>query len=318
MVGKLTWYRATSSIVCNLLDRGGFVGFDKHSCLQQAIDEKNGVRKDTFEQKLHHKLGDWFEEPIIMFANKQLGGLTNLEPQVDYKIEHPTLPLEASLDGRCRVVNHHVKHNPEEGIYIVGHDELVLNGDIPIEVKLTRNYASGEEPPKYLGVDQLHSSMEILGSNYGILIVQYASTDLRIYIYKKDKDFADTLATAVLDFDRRVTEEDYYKPETPSHVATIFDNPDHENEKILPEDAVSLIDTIQALKDTQSIAKKHEAGLMVDLMMIMGNHSKARAANYILNWKTLPACEEHIKENKIKAKPERRSGIVTIREGNNG
>jgi len=313
MVGKLTWFRATSSIVCNLLDRGGFVGFDKHSCLQQAIDEKNGVRKDTFQQKLHHKLGDWFEESIIMFANKQLGGLTNLEAQVDYKIEHPTLPLEASLDGRCRVVNHHVKHNPEEGIYIVGYDELVLNGDIPIEVKLTRNYASGEEPPKYLGVDQLHSSMEILGSNYGILIVQYASTDLRIYIYKKDEAFAGELAEVVLDFNQRVDDENYYPPEKPEHAANIFDLGNDENEKILGSDMVDIIDTIQALKEAQKIAKEKEAELMTDLMMAMGNHSKARAANYICEWKTLPAKLEQIKQVTYKAAPERRAGYVRIR-----
>ena len=33
MVGKLTWYRATSSITCALFDRAKF--FDKHGCLKR-------------------------------------------------------------------------------------------------------------------------------------------------------------------------------------------------------------------------------------------------------------------------------------------
>jgi hypothetical protein len=311
MVGKLTWYRATSSIVCALFDRSQF--FDKHGCLKKAIAEKNGTLEDNWNQQLHQKVGDWFEEKAILLAAEQLKGLTNLESQVDYKVDHPTLPLQASLDGRCRVVNKLVKHNPEEGIYLVGHDELMLNGDIPIEVKMTRNYASGEEPPKYLGVDQLHASMEILEAEYGMLVIVHASTDFRCYIYKRDPEFADKLSDAVLDFDRRVNEEDYYPPEKPEHAATIFSDVDEENEKILSSNAVDLIDIIEALKETQKIAKEKEMGLQTDLMMMMGNHSKARAGEYIVEWKTLPAKEAQIKEVQYKAAPERRSGVVKIK-----
>ena len=63
----------------------------------------------------------------------------------------------------------------------------------------------------------------------------------------------------------------------------------------------------------QKIAKEKEAELMTDLMMSMGNHSKARAANYICEWKTLPAKLEQIKQVTYKAAPERRAGYVRIR-----
>ena len=155
--------------------------------------------------------------------------------------------------------------------------------------------------------------MEILNADYGILIVLYQSTDLRLYIYKKDEAFKGELERVVLDFNRRIDEEDYYPPEKPEHAGNIFDIGDDENEKILSADMVDLIDTIQALKEAQKIAKEKEAELMTDLMMSMGNHSKARAANYVLEWKTLPAKKEQVKEVTYKAAPERRAGYVKIR-----
>ena len=310
MVGKLTWFRATSSITCGLFDRGRF--FDKHDCLARAIQDKNGTYVDNYKQTNRQATGDLLEPVLIKEAARRLG-ITELEAEVDYKIVHPKLPLEASLDGRCKAVNLKVKHSPEEGIYIVGHDELILNGDIPIECKCSSDFPSVDEPPKYLGVDQLHTSMEILNADYGILIVLFQSTDLRIYIYKKDEAFKGELERVVLDFDRRIDEEDYYPPEKPEHAATIFNSGNDENEKILDADTVDIIDTIQALKETIKIAKQKQDELMTDLMMCMGNHSKARAAEYVLEWKTLPAKEAQVKEVHYKAAPERRAGFVKIK-----
>ena len=310
MVGKLTWFRATASITCGLFDRGRF--FDKHDCLSRAIEDKNGTYVDNYKQTNRQATGDLLEPHIIREAAKRLG-ITELEAEVDYKIDHETLPLQASLDGRCKAVNLKVKHNPDNGLFLVGHEELILNGDIPIECKCSSDFPTVGEPPKYLGVDQLHTSMEILNADYGILVVLYMSTDLRIYIYKRDPEFAGQLAEVVLDFDRRVTEEDYYPPEKPAHAATIFSSGDDENEKILDADTVDLIDVIEALKETQKIAKEKELELMTELMMSMGNHSKARAANYVLEWKTLPAKEAQVKEVQYKAAPERRAGYVKIK-----
>ena len=310
MVGKLTWFRATASITCGLFDRGRF--FDKHDCLSRAIEDKNGTYVDNYKQTNRQATGDLLEPHLIREAARRLG-ITEVEAEVDYKIEHETLPLQASLDGRCKAVNVKVKHNPDNGLFLVGHENLILNGDIPIECKCSSDFPTVGEPPKYLGVDQLHTSMEILNADYGILVVLYMSTDLRIYIYKRDPEFAGQLAEVVLDFDRRVTEEDYYPPEKPAHAATIFSSGDDENEKILDADTVDLIDVIEALKETQKIAKEKELELMTELMMSMGNHSKARAANYVLEWKTLPAKKAQIKEVHYKAAPERRAGYVKIK-----
>mgnify|MGYP000029342621 FL=1 len=229
MVGKLTWFRATASVSCALFDRGRF--FDKHDILNRAIHEKNGTMVDDYVQTNRQATGDLLEPVLIQEAARRLG-ILELEAEVDYKIEHPTLPLEASLDGRCKAVNVKVSHNPDQGIYLVGHEDLILNGDIPIECKCSSDFPTVGEPPKYLGVDQLHTSMDILNADYGILIVLYQSTDLRIYVYKKDEAFAGELAEVVLDFNQRVDDENYYPPEKPEHAANIFDLGNDENEKI--------------------------------------------------------------------------------------
>ena len=78
-------------------------------------------------------------------------------------------------------------------------------------------------------------------------------------------------------------------------------------------DTVDIVDTIEALKETIKIAKAKQDELMTDLMMAMGNHSKARVAEYELEWKTLPAKKEQIKEVTYKAAPERRAGFVKIK-----
>ena len=44
MVGKLTWYKATSSIICALMDEGKY--FNKQTCLKRAIDDKHGIPSD--------------------------------------------------------------------------------------------------------------------------------------------------------------------------------------------------------------------------------------------------------------------------------
>ena len=83
MVGKLTWFRATSSITCGLFDRGRF--FDKHDCLARAIQDKNGTYVDNYKQTNRQATGDLLEPVLIKEAARRLG-ITELEAEVDYNI----------------------------------------------------------------------------------------------------------------------------------------------------------------------------------------------------------------------------------------
>ena len=70
MVGKLTWYKATSSIICALMDHPKY--FNKQQCLKRAIDEKNGVIKKQTPQTNRQRTGDLLE-PVLIEEVGQIG-----------------------------------------------------------------------------------------------------------------------------------------------------------------------------------------------------------------------------------------------------
>jgi hypothetical protein len=292
MVGKLTWYKATSSIVCALMDEGEY--FNKQTCLKRAIDDKYGIPSD-FKSTNRMATGDLLEPVLIKEGARRLG-ITDIDVDIDYKIEHPLLPLEASLDGLANAKDIIVKEDADTGIFLPHATKLTLNGQIPIECKVSSQFPQSE-PPTWLGVHQLMSSMEILDAEYGILIVLWQGTDFRIYVYKRQPDYAQKLKEVVLDFDRRVEEEDWYIPECSEDAYMIFDTArEAESVMILEEDVVEDIDQYMTLKDVAAQAEKAADLCLTNLMVSMGNHSKARSADYKVDWgvRNYKATEEKI------------------------
>jgi hypothetical protein len=292
MVGKLTWYRATSGIICALMDHPKY--FDKIQCLKRAIDEKNGIVKEQTPQTNRQRTGDLLEPILIQEVANRLG-LTNVRANIDYKIEHSMLPLEASLDGLAEAKDIVVKENVDKGIYLPTATKLKLNGTIPIEVKVSSEFPH-TAPPEWLGVLQLFSSMEILDAEYGVLIVLYGA-DLRTFVYQRQADFAQKLKEVVLDFDRRVDEEDWYIPENTEQAYTIFDKAtDEEQTLLLDEDTVEDIDQYLTLKGVAKQAEETADLLMTSIMCAMGNHSKGRSEDYKIDWgvRNYKATEERV------------------------
>ena len=101
-----------------------------------------------------------------------------------------------------------VKEDSNNGIWTLDSSEVYLDGNIPIEWKCTSIYPE-DIPPDWLGVLQLKAAMSTTQANAGILIILYQSTDLRIYAIPKDYEFEKELEQKVIDFNRRIDEEDY-------------------------------------------------------------------------------------------------------------
>jgi len=292
MVGKLTWYKATSSIICALMDEGKY--FNKQTCLKRAIDDKHGIPSD-FKSTNRMATGDLLEPVLIKEAARRLG-ITDIDADIDYKIEHPLLPLEASLDGLANAKDIIVKEDADTGIFLPHATKLTLNGQIPIECKVSSEFPQSE-PPTWLGVHQLMTSMEILDAEYGILIVLWQGTDFRIYVYKRQPDYAEKLKEVVLDFDHRVENEEWYIPECPEDAYMIFDTAKEDDSvMILEEDVVEDIDQYMTLKDVANRAEMAADLCLTNLMVSMGNHPKARSADYKVDWGTrnYKATEEKI------------------------
>lgn len=281
MVGKLTWNRATSSIICALMGHSKF--FTKQDCLARAIKSENGELVDNYEQTAYQEMGDALEGVLIQTSAKRLG-MSYVDTDITEKVVHRTLKLEASLDGIGRADGLVVEENIDKGIYLPRATKLQLKGSVVFECKTTREFPQKVEPPLYMGVLQLFSSMEICEADYGVLCVLYNSNDLRTYVYQRDPEFAAKLKEVVEDFDRRIDEEDWYAPETINDAYIMHEEATDEETLILSEESTDDIDELLEIRERIAKYKKLEEQIMARIMVTMGNHSKATSKDYTLNW----------------------------------
>ena len=100
-----------------------------------------------------------------------------------------------------------------------------------------------------------------------------------------------------MDFDRRIEEEDWYIPECSDDAYMIYDKADEdENVMILDSDTVEDIDQYMTLMGVAKQAEKTADLLMTNIMVAMGNYSKARSEDYKIDWsmRNYKATEERV------------------------
>ena len=289
-IGKITRDDfCTHSLVPYLFDAGHFK--TKQEVLNDCIRARHGESIRT-PQTLRQRTGDVLEKPLIQECMKRLG-IDKYNDKVTEKVVHPMLPLEGSLDGMAHPEKLTIKEDIENGIHTLDSTEVYLNGDVPIEVKCTSIYPD-DVPPDWLGVLQLKAAMSTTQANAGILIILYQSTDLRIYVIPKDYEFEKQLEEKVIDFNRRIDEEDYYTPQVTSDAYIKYPNAEDET-KILPEDTLEFIKQLEQTNDMIKNLGAMKEKLSAHIMDQMGNASVGRTGEYVINWKM----------RKYKAQPER-------------
>ena len=311
-IGKITRDDyCTHSLVPYLFDAGHFK--TKQEVLNDCIRARHGESIRT-PQTLRQRTGDVLEKPLIQECMKRLG-IDKYEDKVTEKVVHPILPLEGSLDGMAYPENITIREDIENGLHTLDSTEVYLNGNVPIEVKCTSIYPD-DVPPDWLGVLQLKAAMCTTQAKAGILIILYQSTDLRIYVIPKDYEFEKELEEKVMDFNRRIDEEDYYTPQVT--IDAYIKYPVAEDEiKILPEDTVEFIKQLEQTNDMIKNLGAMKEKLSAHIMDQMGNASVGRTGEYVINWKM----------RKYKAQPERvvpakdayeiRSKTLTIKKNAN-
>ena len=309
-IGKITRDDfCTHSLVPYLFDAGHFK--TKQEVLNDCIRARHGESIRT-PQTLRQRTGDVLEKPLIQECMKRLG-IDKYNDKVTEKVVHPMLPLEGSLDGMAYPEKLTIKEDIENGIHTLDSTEVYLNGNVPIEVKCTSIYPD-DVPPDWLGVLQLKAAMSTTQANAGILIILYQSTDLRIYVIPKDYQFEKELEEKVIDFNRRIDEEDYFTPQVTSDAYIKYPNAEDET-KILPEDTLEFIKQLEQTNDMIKNLGAMKEKLSAHIMDQMGNASVGRTGEYVINWKM----------RKYKAQPERvvpakdayeiRSKTLTIKKG---
>lgn len=289
-IGKITRDDfCTHSLVPYLFNAGHFK--TKQEVLNDCIRARHGESIRT-PQTLRQRTGDVLEKPLIQECMKRLG-IDKYNDKVTEKVVHPMLPLEGSLDGMAYPEKLTIKEDIENGIHTLDSTEVYLNGNVPIEVKCTSIYPD-DVPPDWLGVLQLKAAMSTTQANAGILIILYQSTDLRIYVIPKDYQFEKELEEKVIDFNRRIDEEDYFTPQVTSDAYIKYPNAEDET-KILPEDTLEFIKQLEQTNDMIKNLGAMKEKLSAHIMDQMGNASVGRTGEYVINWKM----------RKYKAQPER-------------
>jgi len=277
-VGKITDDGYAS---CSLLPRI----FNKDvTTLDNCIRARKGENVRTPGNRIT-EMGNVLEEPCILRAAELLR-LQELEPDVQQRFNHSTLPLQASLDARAVADNLVIQDDPEWGIYTPGASKVLIDGPGVIENKVTRDYPA-KELEDWRGYIQMQGQMEVMNCDWGVVSVLYQSTDFRVYVFKRDPTFADLLAEKINDFERRIQEEDYWPAKVVTDTHLIYkDLKDKEDVKKLDEAAVVTVDDLLAAKQLEKNATALVADLNLQLMVQMGNHVKATAGEYDLSLPT--------------------------------
>lgn len=246
-------------------------------------------------------------EPLIL---EQAADRLDLEhPDMDHPRPyfHGTLPLACSLDGTAMGDGQVVRSDPDKGIYVVGQDEIVLEGLGVLEAKLT-SLSAEDVPALYRGPLQLQAQMDIMGAAWGAVCVLYQGTELRIFLFAPHQSTLELIEKTVLEFQTKLDkyqetgEIDYYPPANSKDADKMF--PVAVDEVVLLDDTAA--ELARDILAAQALAKQAEADRQkaeAALKAIMGSTSKAMAGDYQISWpmrsykaqptKTVPAKEAY-------------------------
>ena len=175
--------------------------------LKEAIDAAAGNPPERFAQNEAMRFGDLLEPTILREAAYRLD-LDDVVTDIDEAGQHPHLPLACSLDGRGRggIV---FEHTPGMGIYVPQGGVVDTSGVGCLEAKNT-SAAPEEAPAPHRGPLQLQAQMMCTDYAWGAVCVLYRGAELRIFLYRQDREVQAQIEDAVHEFERRKRDVDWY------------------------------------------------------------------------------------------------------------
>ena len=207
-------------------------------------------------------------------------GIRNPEIEILEPVIHPTLPLQGSLDGRGDGAGLTFVTDAAAGIYVIGQDEITLEGTGVLEAKSTNHFPE-LEPALTRGPIQCQGLMMCTGYKWAAIFVLYRGCELRIFLYAPDPVWTSKIEADVLEFEgrldtfRRDGVVDWYPAFSSNDAATMYDRSEPEQVIDLNEDisdkVLELIDARRAQKTVKTLIDK----LQGEIMDEMGNHENA-------------------------------------------
>lgn len=259
-------------------------------------------------------------EPLILKEAAERLQLTDLVTEHPDACFHPELPLCCSLDGTGDGRGQIVTTNPDEGIYVIGQDSIVLDGVGVLEAKLTGMDVE-EIPPLWRGPIQLQAQMDIVQAKWGAIATLYRGIELRIFVFAPHQATVQKISEVTTDFQARLDkfretgEVDYYAP----HEGEKW--PARRGEFPIEEEAIELDSSAERLAgqiiDRKRQVKDLEAKIEEDeqeLKKVMGKAALGRAGMFQISWPT-----RHFKAQPQKIVPAKdaytiRQSTLTIKE----
>jgi predicted phage-related endonuclease len=172
-------------------------------------------------EPLVSEAADWgtaLEGLVAMKAMEKLG-LTKYQLNHPEAYQHPVLPLACSIDSTAEGNGKVVRHDPDNGIYVMNElGQITLDGTGVVEIKTTATEPV-ESPPLYMGPIQLQAQMQISGKlTWGAVAILFRGSKLRIFLFEAHQPTLDMIRDLTLEFSKKVEkfketgELDWYPP----------------------------------------------------------------------------------------------------------
>lgn len=307
MVGKKTSYsQASCSTLAAIAGKSKWV--TQNEWLDIAIEAKNGFLPPQKEQSTVQRMGDLLEPPLVREGASMLG-LTNVVTEHNEPFNHLELPLAGSLDGSAVADHLFFNKDSHDWLMLPEDDSIILDGPGVLEVKCTRDMFR-PELEDWRGVLQVKALMECCQWDWAAIIVLWQSTDFKVYLYRRNPDFKKWLADTVLDFNRRVQEEDYYPPVTSADSNLVYKKVE-KDDIILPSGSDTVIETIIKSKELIKDLEKTIDDAETRLKDLIKDHEYGKTNRYEVKWPMINYKSQ--KERVIPAKDARSVRAKTLR-----
>ena len=286
MAGKLTDDKSMSASRLP-----GLMGFSKYSTpndeLQFSINAIDGKeRPDIGNEAMGW--GNTLEPVILEQAAKRLG-ITDFDTQIDKAFTHEVIPLSCSLDGVGHGNSQEVTSDPDNGIYVVGQDSIILDGPGVLEAKLTKTMPE-DVPHLARGPIQLQGQMLVTGHKWGAVCVLYQGIELRVFLFAPHKETQAAIARAVHDFQDKLdkytstAEIDWYPPASSRELDRIYPTAANREEVELGQTVAELA---RGILENKAAIRAAEASIETAEKLIkqeLGQSERGRVGQYVISW----------------------------------
>ena len=225
--------------------------------------------------------GNWHEGNILAVMADRLS-LEQPELEVTEPVIHKTLPLQGSLDGRADGASLTFTTDTNAGIYVIGQNEICLDGMGVLEAKSTR-HAPEIEPDIGRGPLQVQGLMMCTGYQWAAIGVLYQGSELRIFLYAPDQSQRYKISADVQDFQTRLdlyrtqSVTDWYPALTPNDAALTWPTAEPEQSLTLSTELSDRVSELHAAKRARRAIEDQIAGLTSEIQSEMGCHETAYA-----------------------------------------